>query len=275
MIWFIEDHRADHGRQAGRTLTLWVFSTRQWFHTGFCQNGCATTESMCNRLADLQRFYELMADLEERVSRKRFLRDCQGRMDWPQRGVYFFFEDGEVRSQSGNGHRVVRVGTHALKAGSRTTLWKRLSQHKGVARSGGGNHRGSIFRLITGTALLERDGLECDSWDNRQSTAPRDVRLAEQHIEQMVSGVIGAMPFLWLDVGDDAGAESERGSIALLSNWQKQCIDSPSPTWLGSYCNRERVRASGLWNSNHVDEAYDPRFLEVLEKRIEEMGRRG
>jgi hypothetical protein len=88
------------------------------------------------------------------------------------------------------------------------------------------------------------------------------------------------MPFLWLDVGDDAGAESERGiiergSIALLSNWQKECIDPPSSSWLGNYCNRERVRGSGLWNSNHVDEAYDPRFLEILEKRIREMGRRG
>ncbi|MAY33586.1 MAG: hypothetical protein CMM86_13375 [Rhodovulum sp.] len=201
-------------------------------------------------------------------------------MDWPMRGVYFFFEDGELRSQSGSGPRVVRVGTHALKAGSRTTLWKRLSQHKGVARSGGGNHRGSIFRLIVGTALLNRDGLECESWDNRQSTVPRDVRLAEQPIEQMVTSVIGAMPFLWVDVGDDAGAESERGiiergSIALLSNWQKEPIDPASESWLGNRCNRERVRTSGLWNSNHIDEAYDPKFLDVLERRVEQMGWRG
>ncbi|MCR8723076.1 hypothetical protein [Frigidibacter sp. ROC022] len=235
---------------------------------------------MGNRLTNLQRFYGLMAELDGRVSGKRYLRDCQGRMDWPMRGVYFFFEDGELRSQSGSGPRVVRVGTHALKAGSRTTLWKRLSQHKGVARSGGGNHRGSIFRLNVGTALLDRDGLECESWDNRQSNAPCEVRLAEQPIEQMVSGVIGAMPFLWVEVSDDAGAESERGiiergSIALLSNWEKVPIDPPSESWLGNQSNRERVRASGLWNSNHVDEAYDPNFLDVLERRVEQMGWRG
>lgn len=235
---------------------------------------------MDKRLADLQRFYELMAQLDSCIEGKHLLRDCHGRMNWPLRGVYFFFEDGEVRGQSGNGPRVVRVGTHALKSGSRTSLWKRLSQHKGVALSGGGNHRGSIFRLIVGTALLERDGLTSESWDNRKSTAPREMRLAEQHIEQLVSGVIGAMPFLWLDVGDVPGAESERGiiergSIALLSNWQKEPIDLPSPSWLGNYCNRERVRASGLWNSNHVDEAYDPRFLDVFERRVEQMGQRG
>ena len=234
---------------------------------------------MDNRLADLQRFYELMAELDSCIEGKHLLRDCHGRMNWPMRGVYFFFEDGEVRGQSGNGPRVVRVGTHALKSGSRTSLWKRLSQHKGVALSGGGNHRGSIFRLIVGTALLERDGLTSESWDNRKSTAPREVRLAEQHIEQLVSGVIGAMPFLWLDVGDDPGAESERGiiergSIALLSNWWKEPIDPPSSSWLGKYCNRERIRLSGLWNSNHVDEAYDPNFLDVLESRVEQIRRR-
>ncbi len=47
---------------------------------------------------------------------------CTGRMRWPQRGVYFFFEDGETRSGSGSRHRVVRVGTHALVSGSRATL---------------------------------------------------------------------------------------------------------------------------------------------------------
>ena len=235
---------------------------------------------MGNRLKDLQHFYELMAELEARVGGKRLLRDCHGRMDWPKRGIYFFFEDQEMRSESGNGPRVVRVGTHALKAGSGTTLWNRLSQHKGVARSGGGNHRGSIFRLIVGTALIERDGIKSSSWDNRQSTAPRDVRLAELHIEQMVSTVIGAMPFLWLEVSDDAGPDSERGiiergSIALLSNWQKLPVDPPSENWLGKSCNRERISASGLWNSNHVDESYDPRFLDVLERWVEQMRRSG
>lgn len=149
---------------------------------------------MRDRLSDLQRFYELMAELDAQVGGKRLLRDCHGRMDWPLRGAYFFFEHGEARLQSGGGPRVVRVGTHALKVGSRTTLWKRLSQHKGVARSGGGNHRGSIFRLIVGTALLNRDGLVSESWDDRQSTAPREIRLEEQRLAARCLSVMRFLP---------------------------------------------------------------------------------
>ena len=53
--------------------------------------------------------------------------------------------------------RVVRVGTHGLRP-SHSTLWGRLSQHKGSVGGGmpgGGNHRGSVFRLHVGSALLQ------------------------------------------------------------------------------------------------------------------------
>ena len=48
------------------------------------------------RLQDVRRFYEILADLERRVGGKRALERATGRMDWPQRGVYFFFEPGDV-----------------------------------------------------------------------------------------------------------------------------------------------------------------------------------
>jgi hypothetical protein len=51
----------------------------------------------------------------------------------------------------------------------------------------------------------------------------------------------------------------------------KEPLDPPSSGWLGYHCDRERVRSSGLWNSNHVDEIYDPAFLETLERLIDEM----
>lgn len=231
------------------------------------------------RLSDLQRFYELMDELARRLGGPRHLSACSGRLSWPERGVYFFYEDGEERAGSGSGPRVVRVGTHALKSGSGTTLWNRLSQHRGSAGSGGGNHRGSIFRLIVGTALMARDGHDCPTWDDRRSTAPREVRTAEQPFERHVSAVIGAMPFLWLPIEDESGPESdrgviERGAIALLSEWGKEAIDPPSETWLGRYCSRQRVRESGLWNANHVDETYDPSFLDRLEQLVAQTGER-
>ncbi len=229
---------------------------------------------MSSRVSQLERFYNLLERLDDGIGGKRTLDSCDGRMEWPNRGVYFFFESGEERSDTGSGPRVVRVGTHALKTGSGTTLWKRLSQHKGTVRTGGGNHRGSIFRLIVGTALIERHGLSFETWDNRRIGASREIRQGELPLEQQVSATIGSMPFLWLPVDDLPGPESERGviergAIALLSNWKQDGIDPPSRSWLGMDCNRARVRGSGLWNANHVDEKYDPAFLDVMEKHVQ------
>ena len=107
----------------------------------------------------------------------------------------------------------MRVGTHALKVGSGTTLWNRSSQHRVPTRSGGGTHRGSILRLVVGTALVERDGFDCPTWDNRRGTAPTDIREREQALERAVSKVIGNMPLLWLAIEDEPQPGSLRGYI--------------------------------------------------------------
>jgi hypothetical protein len=210
--------------------------------------------------------------------------DCHGRLRWPQRGVYFFFEEKEMRSSSGHGHRIVRVGTHALAASSRASLWNRLSQHRGIMRTGGGNHRGSIFRLLIGTAIVARDGQKApSSWGMGSDPAKvatemqvsRIALLEQEHpLEGAVTACIGRMSIVWLEINDAAGPDSNRGfiernSIALLSNFRRvDKLDPSSRAWLGRHCSRERVRLSGLWNNNHVDEAYDPQFLTVLENLI-------
>jgi hypothetical protein len=197
-------------------------------------------------------------------------------MAWPERGVYFFFEQGETRSKSDIAERVVRVGTHALTTSSQTTLWNRLYQHRGTVTPKGGNHRGSIFRLLIGAALLARDGMnDCLSWGQGNS-ADATTRRSEQAIEGRVSDYIGVMPFLWLDVDEPTSAGTfrgyiERNSIALLSNFDKPAIDHPSVHWLGRYCPRDRVQRSGLWNQDHVEEAYDPSFLGMFELLVSRM----
>ena len=230
--------------------------------------------SMNVRPRDLADFYALLAELESVLGGARCLKDCNGRMSWPSRGIYFFREPGEFRSDSGEGPRVVRVGTHALKAGSRTRLWGRLSNHRGT-QSLHGNHRGSIFRLIVGAAIMRRDGLDYPTWGSGNS-APRPIRESEVPLEIRVSNTIGEMPFLWLAIEDEPGPSSlrgyvERNSIALLSDFNRDPIDPPSHGWLGHHSDRGRVRASGLWNQNHVDEAYDPEFLAVLKRLIDDM----
>lgn len=228
------------------------------------------------RREHLIRFYSILDLLESHIGGSRALADCSGRMVWPKRGVYFFREPGEKRTDTGDGPRIVRIGTHALKAGSGTKLWTRLSQHRGQPSTGGGNHRGSIFRLIVGAALIRRDGFDFPTWGDG-NTAARDVRLGERDLECEVSRVVGQMPFLWLSIEDDAGPESlrgfiERNSIALLSNANKPSLDPPSPGWLGHHSDRERVRQSGLWNQNHVDESYDPAFLLKLDQLVSATG---
>lgn len=174
-----------------------------------------------------------------------------------------------MRSDSGKGPRVVRVGTHALGSTSRTTLRQRLYQHRGNAGDHGGNHRGSVFRKHVGFALLNADDeIDCTTWGEGNS-APHDVRASERSLEVLVSEVIGAMPFLWLAVEDDPGPDSmrgfvERNSVALLSNFGRHSLDPPSADWPGHHSQSDRVRRSGLWNSNHVEGSHTPEFLGQL-----------
>ncbi len=84
------------------------------------------------------------------------------------------------------------------------------------------------------------------------------------------------MSLLWVAIDHELGTASmrgyiERNAIALLSNFGKEPLDAPSENWLGHHSDRERVRKSGLWNSNHVDEAFDPAFLDPLARLVSDM----
>ncbi len=218
--------------------------------------------------AALERFYGIIGELMERQGAPRFA-DLDGRMAWPERGVYFVFEPGEQRLGRPDVPRVVRVGTHALNAGSRTTLWNRLRQHRG-SRASTGNHRGSVFRMHVGRALIGREGLQASypEWD-RGGSAPREVVQGERVMEQMVSEAIGRMRVAWVAVLDDPGPTSgrglvERGAIALLAS-DGHAADLPSRGWLGRYAPSEAIRGSGLWNVHHVGATPERSLLDVLE----------
>ena len=84
------------------------------------------------------------------------------------------------------------------------------------------------------------------------------------------------MSVVVLPVEDEPGPKSlrgfiERNAIALLSGYVEACIDPPSMDWLGFHSTRERVRRSGLWNSNHVEETPDPAFHATLRDLIAEV----
>lgn len=224
------------------------------------------------RSSDLDRFYQAVfaRDIDERQGAR--LRDLPGASCLPSRGVYLFFEDGEFRAD-GVTPRVVRVGTHAVSSGSKTKLWDRLRAHRGSER-GSGNHRGSIFRLHVGKALMARSRDCVSSW-GKGSTVPESVRnsasarTAEFKLEQLVSQTIGSMRVRWIEINDEPGADSaraefERNAIALLSS-EEGGLDNSSKIWLGRWSAEPGIRKSGLWNLNHVGGAYDRSFFRLLD----------
>ena len=57
-------------------------------------------------------------------------------------------------------------------------------------------------------------------------------------------------------------------AIGLLSARVNPHADRPSAGWLGHHAVAAEIRASGLWNVNHVDERYGPLFLDVLQAHV-------
>lgn len=236
---------------------------------------------MSDPRADLDKFYTILSQLEASGQQGLRLDEYTGRSPFPLRGVYFFREPSEYRRSKPNSLRIVRVGTHAVSANSKSTLWGRLKTHLGT-RDGEGNHRGSIFRLHVGAALIARDGMPVPTWGVGSSTPPAlrasvSAQDAEAACERKVSQYIGAMTVLWVDVPDEPGPDSgraliERNAIALLSN-RFAPIESASAGWLGHHSPRDAIRRSNLWNLNHVDQTYDPRFLNDLEAAVERTGK--
>jgi hypothetical protein len=222
----------------------------------------------------IDRYYALLDELSDRIGGPKVLADPMLSRSCPMAGLYVFFEPGQTRP---NGRpRVVRVGTHALRSRSRTTLWQRLAQHRGYLggpNPGGGSHRGSIFRQHVGSALAGQHG---DTDLLRSWLASRPLpgfEDAERHLELEVSSVIRSMPFLWLSVPTSENGSSDRGmleenSISLLSTLASG-EQADTSCWLGRHASSPKVRESSLWNVNHVTASTDDAFLGVIEEHVE------
>lgn len=210
--------------------------------------------------------YKCICEVSEKTGGIRIFNECTGKMYWPQRGVYFFVDFSEKSLVSNGFPRIVRVGTHAVSKGAKTTLWNRLKTHKGT-NQGGGNHRGSIFRLHVGNAIIKKEGLICDTWGVGQN-ATQEIREKEKKIEQLVSEYIGQLGVIVIDVDDLPSAVSarafiEKNSIALLSSLNSS-FNFSTVDWLGNYSPRNEIVNSCLWNINHIGHNYDEDFMKKL-----------
>jgi hypothetical protein len=220
-------------------------------------------------------FYGVLRALYSGQGGGRLLRECNGKLAWPKRGLYFFLEPEEKLSSRMYfplEQRVTRVGTHAVSKEAKSTLWSRLSTHRGGS-DGMGSHRSSIFRLHVGAALAGRNPeLRSQSW-GLGSVATEDVRRSEAAVEREVSQFLGETRVLWLDIPDDASPRSdraylERNAIGLLSRYGVLRGEA-SDAWLGRFSSNINIALSGLWNLNHLYSEPNCHFIEVLTAYVE------
>lgn len=187
--------------------------------------------------------------------------------DMPASGVYLFFDEREKRLKHVEQLRVVRIGTHGVALGSKASLRNRMRTHFGTS-GGEGNHRSSVFRLHVGRSLINAK-LACSvpSWGKPANDT--DMLQGERELEQAVSRYLAGLLVLLIAIPGESDKTNDRAYveqnlIALLSNRCKP-LDPPSSAWLGLSSAKPEIRKSGLWNVNHVDQRFDPEFLDVLE----------
>lgn len=159
----------------------------------------------------------------------------------PSTGIYFFYEEGETSPHTGK-QRIVRVGTH----GASRILKRRLRDHYN------GNREGSVFRKHLGTALLRRGGAsesQIREWRRgRRSRFWNEFEKQEREVDEVIRSKFFFRVIRVADVKERRVFEEK--AIATLSACS---VCRPSERWLGHYAWSEKVRRSGLWNSDFVD----------------------
>lgn len=165
----------------------------------------------------------------------------------PKNGIYILFEDGE---QAHGTNRIVRVGTHT----GVNQLPSRLEQH--FLKE---NKDRSIFRKNIGRAILNRDHdpfleqweLDLTASEAKQRYLPIMDLASLKQVERQVSDYIQRhLRFVAFRVDDKQKRLDWESRIISTVSWCAEC--GPSPTWLGSYSPKEKIRKSGLWIVNEL-----------------------
>jgi hypothetical protein len=163
-------------------------------------------------------------------------------------GLYFFFEAGE---ESPHGHpRITRIGNHPRAQGR---LVGRLRDHYATRRDA---KNGSVFRRYLGGSLLRRDGqtpcLEPSPGKGHWEQGNAHECDACGPYEALVTARLRShFTFACVRI-DDPGLRNhlEGRLIASVARCQ---VCEPSGEWLGRFAYPEKVRTSGMWNSEFVD----------------------
>jgi hypothetical protein len=189
------------------------------------------TEDICDRLHNLVRM----------LPRFQF---TQVDSTIPANGVYFIFEVGEFGHK---GDRIVRIGSHTGTG----NLANRLSEHVTL------NKDRSIFRKNIGRALLNmKQDPFLRFWEldlTKKVERARHEHLVDKNLQQSVEEAVSkyvASNLSYAVVGAEQDAlHLERKCIGTISRCTK-C--SASGEWLGRHSPKPKIRASGLWQVQHL-----------------------
>lgn len=226
-----------------------------------------------HRQQNIDKFYNLLDEVVLKFPKMTL--DKILKINLPEKGVYFFFEQNERRHNS-NSDRVVRIGTHAAIANSNATLYNRLYNHKG-AKDLTGNHRGSVFRKLIGYSLIYKDCLNFPHWGDKSKKSDKLIKLSEKDFEKTISTYLHTMTFTVIEVPGPSSKDNDRAfieqnSISLLSNYDRPAIDISSKNWLGKYSKDNKIIGSGLWNSDYVDrKEIDKNYFDKFENHLKKM----
>ena len=180
-----------------------------------------------------KRVHELLETLPKRDASLEHL---------PSSGIYFFYEVGEHCPPTGQ-LRIVRVGTH----GAGRTLKRRLRDHYY------GNREGSVFRKHLGTALLKRadaSDVQIRWWRRKRKGNARWTQFTK--VEDEVDDIIRST-FFFRVIPMDRVQERKWFEEKLIATIAACPVCQASSTWLGRFAWSEKVRRSGLWNSQFID----------------------
>jgi hypothetical protein len=222
-------------------------------------NWLETSKKIALRVRDMQRLYILINSLQE--AGKVFPLYKLHEQKLPKQGVYLFIDKKEL-NLLGKPGRIVRIGTHAVSSGSRSTLRNRLKTHLG-AKDGTGNHRSSIFRLHVGQALFSSLRLSDynKTW-GADRPATSDLIVFERNHEKLVTEYLANLLVFTIPVLDSASRFSLRALIEkqIISLYSERflSLETPSYPWLGRHSPRTIIASSGLWNLQHVGSTYEP-----------------
>ncbi|WP_010257587.1 hypothetical protein [Treponema primitia] len=220
----------------------------------------------------LEKFYQELKRLEKgTVQRWNFGEAIENlkTSQWPQKGVYFFFDDTEAGL--GDFPRIVRVGTVDIdEKPKKAKLRGRLKAHYGAKKNNGGNHRESSFRKHVGNAFINSENLmnEYPEWD-KGNKRPKKLAEKELPLEQKVSKYIRNLGVVVLDIPDrDARKYIESNAIGFLSALLPK-FDSIDGDYLLKKSIKDEIKNSQLWNVDDVDYKYTDDFLDKLKHWVD------